>query len=85
MTENCLLLIFDNNPEKIDLFVIPSDHPFAQLARLSNGLYVGSDDTEGHAIEALSDALVTDEGESFKVITPYKGVVHEVIQCGFMM
>lgn len=76
-----LLLIWENVPENTKAFVLEGRE--ADLACLSAGVYINSDDTEGHAIEELNELL---EGRpSLDVDKPIKGPFDEVVICGFIM
>lgn len=83
-----LLLIFEYVPEDTSYHVIPIDHPQAENARKSSGLYIRDDDPddddpkEGDPIFEISEWLDTDEGRSMRVDFPYNGSVSEIIRCG---
>ena len=76
-----LLLIWENVPEDTRAFVLEGRE--ADLARLSAGVYINSDDTEGHAIEDLNNLLA--DHKPLDVSKPIKGPFDEVVICGFIM
>jgi hypothetical protein len=82
-----LLLVWDENPEKISLFVIPlSNTELCDLARRSNDCYInGGEYPDDHAIFALTERLATDEAKAYRKKAPIKRFIVEVVKCGFIM
>lgn len=82
-----LLLVWDENPEKVSLFVIPlSNTELCDLARRSNDCYINGDEyPDDHAIFALNERLATDEAKAYLKEAPIKRLIVEVVKCGFIM
>lgn len=81
-----LLLIFEEHPESITFYVLPTNHPQAENIRQSDSLLINSDDIPKiHPIWALHEWLATEEAGQFVIDTPYTGTITEVYQCGFVL
>jgi hypothetical protein len=81
-----LLLVFEEHPETLTFYVLPTDHPQAENIRQSDSLLINSDDIpKAHPIWALNEWLATEEASQFIVDTPYKGTITEVYQCGIVL
>lgn len=83
MSEEKLLLIWEEFPEGSYLYTFNKDSYLANLARNSNGLYINSDELEdGHAIFELNELLV----RQARTATPIQDFcITEVVKCGFTL
>jgi hypothetical protein len=85
--EPCLLLVWNEIPEKVRCFLLPLKGEAARLARKSANKYINADELEADApIFALSEWLATDEGKLTETQVPIKSCsVTQVVVAGYFM
>jgi len=76
------LLVWNEIPDKVRLFVVPQDHPMYAAVKASNNLYINSDELAvDHAIYSVND-WVDKGGVMFEKKPGFKARISEVISCG---
>ena len=78
-----ILLVWEEIPESVSLYVLDEGTKIAELALASAGFYINSDDTEGHPIEELNEALVGREKLPADEVAV--GPFSKVVVCGSIM
>jgi hypothetical protein len=83
-----LLLVWEEVPDSIKLFILGADSKVGKLALASAGKYINSDDLDDdHPIFELSEVLsqLVKEGSYLTPEKPINGPFDTVVVCGFIL
>ena len=82
--EQFVMLIWELWPEDLKIFLFPPETPLAELARLSNGYYINSDNlSDDHPIFELNEELEGVEPTNSESISSIELVA--VYRCGWFL
>lgn len=85
-----ILLIWNEIPENLKIFMIPNDHEMADHIRKSVNTYVNSDSQNDHTL-AVNDWIESEASAMYRhneveiIRCPPPGVIEEVVVAGFFL